>query len=268
MPQYTNLSQGTPFWVDLSSPDIEASMSFYANLFGWGYDEAPPEDVGGRRYAWAKIASGYSAGIASLDDEAIASGAKPQWSVQLLVDDMDEIVSRIADFGGSVIEAPSKVGEYGLGAQIADPTGGRVNIWQAFQSGPTIKHEHGSMQWCELMTPDPETAAAFYRTLLRVKTDPMEMPDGSSNYIVHTQDGPVISISALAGLSEELLARLGGPTWIVYFNVDDVDAAVERAVQNGAELPDPPWDVPGVGRIAWIFDPLGALLGLITPPSS
>ena len=96
----------------------------------------------------------------------------------------------------------------------------------------------------------------------------MEMPDGSVNSIVSTTDGRVMGISALDGLSEELRARFDGPTWVVYFNVDDVDAAVERAVQKGAELPDPPWDVPGVGRIAWIFDPMGALLGLITPPSS
>ena len=265
MPQYTNLNQGTPFWVDLSSPDIAASMSFYANLFGWGYEEAPPEDVGERRYAWAKNSSGYPAGIASQSDEEIASGAQPRWSIQLLVNHMEEVTRRAADCGGYVVEAPSNVGEYGIGAQIADPTGGRVNIWQAFQSGPTIKHEHGSMQWCELMTPDPESAAAFYRMLLKVKADPMEMPDGSINSIVRTEDGPVMGISALSGLSDELIERADGPIWVTYFNVEDVDAAVNRAVENGAELPDPPWDVPNVGRLAWIYDPQGALVGLITP---
>lgn len=265
MPQYNNLNQGTPFWVDLSSPDIASSMSFYANLFGWGYDEAPPEDVGGRRYAWAKNSSGYPAGIASMDDEQIASGVKPSWSVQLLVDDIEEITERTTDFGGSVVAAPAKVGEYGIGAEIADPTGGRVNIWQAIQSGPTIKHEHGAMQWCELMTPDPEATAEFYRVLLRMKSAPMVMPDGSVNSIVSTADGPVMGISALGGLSDDLIARLGGPTWVVYFNVDDIDTAVERAVHHGGELPDPPWDVPGIGRMAWIYDPQGVLVALITP---
>lgn len=265
MPQYTDLSQGTPFWVDLSSPDIAASMSFYANLFGWGYEEAPPEDVGGRRYAWAKNSSGFPAGIASQSDEEIASGAKSRWSVQLLVDDIEEVTKRVEDFGGSVVQAPAKVGEYGIGAEIADPTGGTAHIWQAFQSGPTIKHEHGAMQWCELMTPDPEAAAAFYRMLLSVKTDPMKMPDGSVNSIVSTADGPVMGISALGGLSDELITRLGDPTWVVYFNVHDVDAAAERAVHHGGELPDPPWDVPGIGRMAWVFDPQGALVALTTP---
>ena len=268
MPQYTDLHQGAPFWVDLSSPDIDASMAFYANLFGWGYEEAPPEEVGGIRYVWATLASGFPGGIAAKDESAIASGEKASWGIQMLVDHMDEVARRVPDLGGTVVEEPAMVGEYGIGATIADPTGGQVYIWQPIQTGPTIKHEHGSMQWCELMTTDPETAAAFYRTLLGVTTDPMVMPDGSVNSIVSTEDGRVMGITAMSGLSGELLARLGGPTWIIYFNVDDVDSAVDRAVQNGAELPDPPWDVPGIGRIAWIFDPQGAVLGLIAPSSS
>ena len=267
MPQYTNLSHGSPFWVDLNSPDFASSMSFYANLFGWDYEEAPPEAVGGRRYAWAKTPSGFAAGISAYTDDEIASGAKPRWSVQLLVDDMDDVTKRVADYGGSVVQNPAEVGDYGIGAEIADPTGGRVNVWKAFQSGPTIKHEHGSMQWCELMTPDSDAAAAFFRRLLHLHTDVMEMPDGSSNYIVHTQDGPVMSISALGGLSDELIERLGGPTWVVYFNVDNVDAAAGRAVNHGGELPDPPWDVPGIGRMAWIYDPQGALVALMNPES-
>ncbi len=61
--------------MDLNSPDIGASMSFYAKLFGWGYDEAPG-GVAGRRYVWAKIPSGYPAGIASTAGQKIAPDAK------------------------------------------------------------------------------------------------------------------------------------------------------------------------------------------------
>ena len=146
---------------------------------------------------------------------------------------------------------------------IADPTGGAANVWQAIQTGPTIKHEHGSMQWCEYMTTDPAAVSAFFRTLLRVKTEPMEMGDGSVNSLVFTDDGPVMNTSGLSGLDPNS-ARYPGPMWVTYFNVNDVDATVEIAVQHGADLPDPPWDVPGVGRMAWIYDPQGALTGLIT----
>ena len=245
MPHYTNLSQGNTFWVDLGSPDIAASMSFYAQLFGWSYEEAP-EGVAGRRYAWAKIPAGLTAGIYSEDGAEGGSGVGQRWNVHILVDDIDEATGRPEEFGGSISSPRSKVGDYGISAVIADPTGGTVNIWQEIQSGPTIKHEHGAMQWCEFMTTDAAAFSAFFRTLFRVKTEATEMPDGSSNSLSFPTegDGPVMGISALGGLSDELIARLGGPTWTVYFNVYDVDAAVDRAVQHGAELPDPPWDVP------------------------
>ncbi len=41
---------GTPSWVDLSTPDVEASAKFYGELFGWEAVEAgPPEETGGYR---------------------------------------------------------------------------------------------------------------------------------------------------------------------------------------------------------------------------
>lgn len=268
MPAYTDLTHGTPFWVDLESPDIAGSMSFYSRLFSWGYVDAPPEEVGGRRYAWAENSSGFAAGVYQQDEPQIASSERSHWVVQILVDDMAEVVGRADTFGGAVAVDPSQVGEYGISATLVDPTGCEVTLWQPFQSGPTIKHEHGSMQWCEVMSTDADATIAFFRGVLEVKTDPMEMPDGSTNAIVVTDDGPVMSISALSGLSDELVERAGGSMWVVYFNVEDVDAAVERAVSNGAKLPDPPWDVPGVGRMAWIYDPQGTLTALITPPEA
>ena len=268
MPQYTNLSQGTPFWVDLESTDKEASMSFYARVFGWEYDEAPPEEVGGMRYAWAKNSTGYPAGIYQEQEKTTESGQRPTWKMQILVDDMADVVGRVESCGGSIVVEPAQVGEYGISAVVAEPNGYGVTLWQPIQTGPTIKHEHGAMQWCELMTEDPRKTSQFFQELLGVRTEPMRMPDGSENSIVITEDGAVMSISALSGLSDELVARAGGSMLVVYFNVDDVDAAVERAVANGAELPDPPWDVPGIGRMAWIYDPQGALTALITPPSA
>ena len=128
-----------------------------------------------------------------------------------------------------VDDVPSKVGNYGISASIADPTGETANVWRAIQTGPTIKHEHGSMQWCEYMTTDPTAVSAFFRTLLRVKTEPMEMGDGSVNSLVFTDEGPVMSISGLRGRDPNS-ARYPGPMWLTYFNVNDVDATVEIAV--------------------------------------
>ena len=43
-PPYGDLDEpGTPSWVGLSSPDLEASKRFYGDLFGWSADRLRDE---------------------------------------------------------------------------------------------------------------------------------------------------------------------------------------------------------------------------------
>ncbi len=263
MPAYNNFSQGTPFWVTLSSPNIAEAMAFYAHLLGWEYEEAPPDESGQSRMAWAQISSGYVAEISSPPGADDGRSSSTQWNVILIVEDMAEVLRRVPDFGGAVVSPVQDVGDVGRSAVVTDPIGCVLNLFEAHHSGSVIMHEHGAMQWFELMTPDTDVTGAFIRGVFGVKTEPSEMPDGSTNWIIWTGDGPVASIAPLSGLSEASARGETGPMWVTYFNVDDVDAAVARAVKPGAYLPDPPWDVPGIGRIAWIYDPQGARLGLI-----
>jgi len=50
--------------------------------------------------------------------------------------------------------------------------------------------------------------------------------------------------------------------WLVYFGVDDVDAAAKRAVEAGGKEMLAPMDFPG-GRFSLIADPQGAIFGLL-----
>ncbi len=53
--------------------------------------------------------------------------------------------------------------------------------------------------------------------------------------------------------------------WFAYIEVDDVDARVEAAKKAGATIKRAPWDIPGVGRIAIVQDPTGAVAGWMKP---
>jgi uncharacterized protein len=55
--------------------------------------------------------------------------------------------------------------------------------------------------------------------------------------------------------------------WMVYFNVDDVDAAFKKAIDAGAQEMLPPGDFPG-GRFAILGDPQGATFGLLKTTST
>jgi len=52
MSERTSYTPGTPCWVELATPDVEAAESFYGELFGWEIPEQPNSaELGGYRRA-------------------------------------------------------------------------------------------------------------------------------------------------------------------------------------------------------------------------
>jgi len=43
MQSYPN---GVPSWIDLATPDPDASKAFYGELFGWTYEDEPTDQPG------------------------------------------------------------------------------------------------------------------------------------------------------------------------------------------------------------------------------
>lgn len=119
---------------------------------------------------------------------------------------------------------------------------------------------HGNFYWNELNTRDAGAAKAFYGALVGWTFDEMRMAEGT--YWVAMQDGkPAAGIFTMSELEFE-----GVPEhWFTYLAVDDVDTRVERVSAAGGQVIRPPFDVPGVGRIAIVKDPMGAALGIMTP---
>jgi predicted enzyme related to lactoylglutathione lyase len=120
--------------------------------------------------------------------------------------------------------------------------------------------EHGSFHWNELNTRDPNAACDFYSKALGWTFDAMPMPD-STYYLAKSGDKMVGGIFEMKGSQFD-----GIPShWFAYIAVDDVDAGVVAAAALGATIIRAPWDIAGVGRIAIVKDPTGAVVGWMTP---
>ena len=52
------------------------------------------------------------------------------------------------------------------------------------------------------------------------------------------------------------------PHWLSYIGTADVDATVRQAVELGGKVATPAYDVPGVGRMAVLHDPQGAMFAV------
>ena len=117
----------------------------------------------------------------------------------------------------------------------------------------------GRFIWHELVTTDPEAAAAFYSKVVPWKTQDSGMPSYTLWMAGKTQ------IGGLTGLPESTEAGTP-PHWIVYIATPDVDATVTDAKRLGGKVVKEPADIPNMGRFAVLTDPQGATFAVYTPP--
>jgi uncharacterized protein len=116
----------------------------------------------------------------------------------------------------------------------------------------------GNFLWYELMTTDPEAAAAFYRHVVGWGARDAAIP-GLRYTLFTTETTPVAGLMALPPQASAAGAR---PDWIGYIGAEDVDAYAERVKQAGGHVYHGPEDIPGIGRFAIVADPQGAAFAL------
>ena len=113
--------------------------------------------------------------------------------------------------------------------------------------------------WNELLTSDVGVAGKFYTALFGWTTAPF--------------DGPVpytIFRAGEKGMGGMMQQQQPGtpPLWLSYVSVADCDASVARVTELGGKVCMPPKDIPTIGRIAVLTDPLGAPFGVHQPEKS
>lgn len=120
---------------------------------------------------------------------------------------------------------------------------------------------HGTVHWTELNTWDVEKAKAFYATVCGWSYDAMPMATGGVYHVAKAGETMVCGLFPLTSPEMD-----GVPdSWLTYFEVENVDEAAEQVTTAGGTVMRPPWDVPGVGRIAIVRDSTGAVSGMMTP---
>jgi predicted enzyme related to lactoylglutathione lyase len=113
-------------------------------------------------------------------------------------------------------------------------------------------HPAGTFCFPELNTRDMDGAKRFYGRLLGWTW--LDVPSAAGAYSLLRVEGKDV-----AGLH---LSDRGAPSWLCYVAVDSSDRVAARAAELGAQVLAAPFDVPGVGRMAFIEDPAQARFAL------
>ncbi|HET6860494.1 MAG TPA: VOC family protein [Streptomyces sp.] len=245
--------EGTPCWADATFADMEAAKSFYGDVLGWTFGESAPE-FGNYTQAYA-------------DGKAVAAVAPPMpgqedapsgWCLYLASPDVEATAMKIRDNGGEVLVAPMQVADFGSMLIARDPGGTLFGVWQAnTHEGFGAIGETGSYAWSEIFTRDPQKSDAFFPAVFPYTVRRLEDDDMDFKLF---DVGESTALGRMA-MTDDFPPEV--PSFVmVYFAVDDCDAAVERASKHGGTLRFGPMDSP-FGRFAAITDPTDTAFSVI-----
>ncbi len=239
-------------WMELQSTDEAKAKAFYTALFDWGTHEMgmegqPPYTV------WMNGEAGIGGLCAAMQGQS-----RSQWLPYVYVEDADACAERAKKAGGQVLFGPADIPGTGRFAMLQDPEGAQfacIRLDGENHGGIPPLHSHC---WSEINCKDAAAAKAFYTEVIGWTTSEQDMGEMGTYTMFHAGEAAVGGMIQMTAEWGETPAH-----WMSYFTVADCDAAVKKAQGLGAELCHPAMDIPGVGRMAVLTDPAGAVFSVI-----
>ena len=252
MPEITRHEPGAFSWPELATSDPGAAKAFYSGLFGRTSVDAPA----GPGMIYTRLQKGGKDAGALYQIRPDQKGMPPNWSAYFTVASADDVARRATEAGGKILMGPFDVMEHGRMAVIQDPQGAFFSVWQPRgHIGAEIGNEAGAPCWAELETSDTAAAEKFYTAIFPWTT---KKGGDYTEWHLHGRGiGGMMQIPPAWGPVP--------PHWLVYFMVDDADAATEQAKKLGGSVMVPPTNIEKVGRFAVLSDPQGANFAVFRP---
>ena len=240
-------------WHDLMTTDAPRAHAFYTALLGWTTQVIPMGEFGD--YQMVSAGEHGVGGIVPLDP---SHGAPSHWIAYVSTPSVDATCARIEALGGKTCVPPADIPGVGRFAVSEDPQGA---VFSPFTSNdpspePPANAPAGTVAWNELLTPDPQGAAAFYGDVCGWTHETMEMPQGTYWLFKRGEQfaGGMMPMPANAE---------SRPNWLPYFAVASADAAVASIASLGGTVMMGPMDIQDWGRMAVAQDPTGAYFAVL-----
>jgi predicted enzyme related to lactoylglutathione lyase len=116
---------GNPFvHVELSTTDVSKAKTFYAKLFDWKMEDMK---MPGGDYTMIGVGDGTGGGLTLQS----MPGAPSMWMAYVLVEDMEQSVTKVRALGGTVVQDTTEIPGMGWFAVIVDPTGAMLGLWKS-----------------------------------------------------------------------------------------------------------------------------------------
>ncbi len=252
-------SQGSPsagpwpgrfVWHDLMTKDAKTAQQFYGSLFDWQIDAVP---MGEHTYHMITCGPGPIGGI--VEEPNIPAA---HWMPYVAVENVDEAAKKVTELGGKVCVPPTDIPATGRFSVIEDPQGAYLSIYTGNPESQGADPDFpvpGRVCWNEVYTPDPDGGQDFYSGLFGWEAQKKDMGEAG---MYHVQ---MLGDKQAGGLMKHPMPGVP-PCWVVYFFVEDLQAATNKAKELGANAMMESIPIPEVGSFSMLTDPTGAMFSL------
>lgn len=239
---------GKIVWHDLLTPDVAAAKAFYADLFGWSYQQ-----YGAYTLIFNK--GQQIGGMVEIEPEEVQKH-EALWLAAMSVADVDKAAGTVESLGGAVLQGPKEMDERGRGVLIKDAQGAQIVLIKA-KGGDPIDAEPaiGGWLWDEVWTNVPQATHAFYLALgeydATVKIGDYLILENAEKWRAGIRPVPeesfkvrwvpVVRVSNPQQITDRVVA-LGGTVWLYpgeYFQNSDIALIADN---TGALLMIQRWD--------------------------
>ena len=244
---------GFPCWIELYSPDIDASAAFYRDLLGWEITRAEPDEP-------LTTEVHHDGRLIGSFEPAEDAPGDSGWRVSFMVDDVGAAAGAAERAGGSVVVEPTDVTETMAYALASDPDGNVVGLLEDEDCEGPYPYQAGMPVWFDVLASDLEPAERFYRETAGWPTRRLTIGDQEQAFYTSVVGGRSVCGVGQAGyFGEEVPSR-----WRIYFGVEDADAAARRVRELGGAVIVEPIDFT-FGRM-WRL-PTRTVRASCSPPS-
>lgn len=146
-------------WMDVISNDIDRTLDYYADRFGWTSEELPLDHGKGYR-----IVRSGSETVAGAEQVAAERKLDPVWTLMVETDDAPSLIEAAVAAGAEETFALAPMLDLGRIAMLRDPWGATLGVWEPGTFRPSaVPSVPGRLVGAVLTTPDPAASSNFHR---------------------------------------------------------------------------------------------------------
>ena len=244
-------------WFELMTSDVKAAGKFYSDVVGWSTHDMSGAE--GMQYTTFNIGDVGMAGMLHLTGHTA-------WIGYISVDDVDAHIEKIVEAGGKLWKPATDVPGMLRFAVMSDPQGAPIAVFTPNPAMPSPQRPApptpGTIGWHELYTTDIDAGFDFYNKIFGwTKLTDMDM--GPMGVYRIFNDGDDTKPMGAGGMMTKD-PKIPDPVWGFYFQVDGINAAIERINAAGGKVLMGPHQVPGDSWIVMAEDQQGAKFNLVS----